>query len=296
MDVDAFIECALEDAVSWSEQDDGPPRLFEAIRHSVFPGGARVRPKLCVAVELACRGGAPDPGAVASGGVAAAVELLHCASLVHDDLPCFDDADTRRGKPSVHRIHGEPLAVLAGDALIVAAFEAMNDAYARRPERAALAGPLFSIVIGAVGAPGGIIAGQAWESERAINLRAYHRAKTAALFVAATTAGATCAGEDPAPWRALGVRLGEAYQIADDIRDVRADVDTVGKTTGRDAAHGRPNAVDALGLEGACEQLNALIGDAVDAVPPCRGGDALRALVSAQAQRLSAAAAIRPVS
>src|SRR5690606_4019842 len=140
---------------------------------------------------------------------------LHCASLVHDDLPCFDDADTRRGRPSVHRAYGQPLAVLAGDALIVLAFQNVAGVAAsswRRAEVTALVGR-------AVCASSGIIGGQAWECEDEIDVARYHRAKTGALFAAATAAGAAAAGDDPNLWRTVGETLGEAYQIADDIRD-----------------------------------------------------------------------------
>ena len=109
------IEHSLSAALNTVIGPDCPPKLADAMRYSVFPGGARIRPRLALAVACAC--GQDDP-AVANAA-AAAIELLHCASLVHDDLPCFDDASTRRGKASVHRAFGERLAVLAGDALIV---------------------------------------------------------------------------------------------------------------------------------------------------------------------------------
>ena len=104
------IERTLGVAVDRSSEG-APPRLASALRHAVFPGGARIRPRLCLAVAAACG----DPAPPLSDAAAAAIELLHCASLVHDDLPCFDNASTRRGHPTVHRAFGEPLAVLAGD-------------------------------------------------------------------------------------------------------------------------------------------------------------------------------------
>ena len=135
-----------------------PPRLAQALRYAVFPGGARVRPRLSLAVAMACGDDRPE----LSNGAAAAIELLHCASLVHDDLPCFDDAATRRGKASVHAAFGEPLAVLAGDALIVRAFEALALAAVAEPLRLPA---LLGLLGAAVGAPNGIVAGQAWECE-----------------------------------------------------------------------------------------------------------------------------------
>lgn len=281
MNADALIERAIERAVAVSEGPDAPPKLGAAIRHAVFPGGARVRPQLCVAVAQAC---AKDENLQLAAGAGAAIELLHCASLVHDDLPCFDAADIRRGKASVHVAYGEPLAVLAGDALIVMAFETLLRECGPLPENFS---KIMSIVTRAVGAREGIVAGQAWESETDINLSAYHQSKTGALFVAAAAAGAASVGADDRPWRALGERLGEAYQIADDIRDFVMDEIALGKPAGQDAVHERPNAVNSLGLDGAIEQLNALVVDAADSVPACAGAESLRALVFAQAKRLT---------
>src|SRR5271168_4620792 len=119
MDAVARIERALNTAIERAEGPGAPPRLAAAMRHAVFPRGARIRPRLCLAVAAACG----DDHPAVSDAAAAAIELLHCASLVHDDLPCFDDAATRRGRKTVHVAFGEELAVLAGDALIVAAFE-----------------------------------------------------------------------------------------------------------------------------------------------------------------------------
>ena len=118
----------------WPRRREGPPLLAAAMRHAVFPGGARIRPQLCLAVARACG----DAHPALADAAAAAIELLHCASLVHDDLPCFDDAATRRGQPSVHAAYGERLAVLAGDALIVLAFQTL--AAAARAGHAAAAG------------------------------------------------------------------------------------------------------------------------------------------------------------
>ncbi len=262
------------------ETGTAPPKLSAALRHAVFPGGARVRPHLCLAVAQAC--GEDHPAL--TDAAAAAIELLHCASLVHDDLPCFDDADTRRGRPSVHCAYGQPLAVLAGDSLIVLAFETLARAGVDAPARLV---PLLLTVGGAVGMPHGISAGQAWESETDVALETYQRAKTGALFVAATAAGAASAGADPAPWRALGDWLGEAYQVADDIRDLAGDDQEGGKPLGQDAIHGRPNAVMALGLDGAMARLRDLVEHAVESIPTaCSGADSLRDLVKLQATRL----------
>ena len=273
------IEQALAAALATGEQEDCPQKLAGAIRHAVFPGGARIRPQLCLAVAQAC--GDDDPGL--SEAAAVAIELLHCASLVHDDLPCFDDAATRRGRASVHFAFGESLAVLAGDALIVLAFQALSEGAVRSPQRLA---PLLATIARGVGMPSGIVAGQAWECEPRVTLAQYQRAKTGALFVAATMAGAQACGVEPEPWRALGDCLGEAYQVADDIRDVAADPDLLGKPMGRDAALCRPSAAGQLGLEGAVRLFDGLVERAIAAIPPCPGAAQLRALVRAEAERL----------
>ncbi|GJD89178.1 Farnesyl diphosphate synthase [Methylobacterium hispanicum] len=288
MDPGRRIETALEVAVSSAEAPGAPPLLAEAIRYAVFPGGHRIRPRLCLAVARAC--GDDDPEAADAAAVA--IELLHCASLVHDDLPCFDDAPLRRGKPAVHVAYGPALAVLTGDALIVAAFEALARGAARRPAR--LAG-LVGLIARAAGAPHGIVAGQAWESEAHVALSDYQQAKTGALFAAATVAGAAAAGARPLPWRLLGECLGEAYQVADDLRDVACRQEEIGKPAGRDVTLGRPNAAALLGLPGALARLERLSAEAVAVIPDCPGGDALRVEIEAQTrlflpERLRAAA------
>jgi geranylgeranyl diphosphate synthase type II len=215
---------------------------------------------------------------------AAAIELLHCASLIHDDLPCFDAAATRRGKPSVHAAFGEPIAVLTGDGLIVLAFERLADAACSDRSRTSAA--MLAIARG-VGAPGGIVAGQAWESEAEVLIDQYHAAKTGALFVAATTAGAVAGGGDARAWRPLGEALGAAYQAADDLLDAVAVSSECDKPVGRDAALGRPSLVAEIGAEAAAARLRKLVDAAVAAVPSCPGENDLRDLVRATAMRLS---------
>jgi len=163
------IERSLSQALGLAVNADGPPLLAAAMRYAVFPGGARIRPRLCMAVARACGEDKPTLAA----GVAASIEIMHCASLVHDDLPCFDDAATRRGRPSVHKAFGERIAVLTGDALIVLAMQALARAADSAPTRL---GPLILVVARAVGAPNGIIAGQAWECEPKISLAKYQQA------------------------------------------------------------------------------------------------------------------------
>ncbi len=286
MDDMTRTEQALTGAIAHVDGPGAPPGLAEAIRYSVFPGGARIRPRLCLAVAQAC---AEDRPAL-SDAAAASIELLHCASLVHDDLPCFDDAEMRRGKPSVHLAYGERLAVLAGDALIVLAFETLVRDGVGAPERLPA---LVRIVGQSVGMPSGIAAGQAWECEPCVALTDYQRAKTGALFAAATMAGAASAGYEPGPWRGLGEQIGEAYQVADDIRDVAATADEIGKPVGRDAALGRPSAAHELGIDGAVARLKQLLGNAIETVPNCPGRDDLRATILKEAQQFLPAKILR---
>jgi geranylgeranyl diphosphate synthase type II len=271
------IEGALQAALA-TVSPGCPPGLTAALRHAVFPGGMRVRPRLCLAVAQACGGG---DMAVAEGA-AAAIELLHCGSLVHDDLPCFDDAAVRRGLPSVHQQFGEALAVLAGDGLIVLAVETLARAAAPSPHLA----KLILLLTAAAGMPGGLIAGQAWESEPKVPLVAYQKAKTASLFTLATMSGALAANAPAEPWRLLGDRLGEAYQIADDLRDVSMTSEELGKPAGRDAALGRPSAAAQHGMVGAIDKVEGLVRGAIAAVPPCREPELLKTLILAELGRL----------
>lgn len=260
MTVGNSFERALTAIVNNASGLDCPPKFASALRYAVFPGGARVRPKLVEAVARAC--GNADAAAVAAG--ASAIEMLHCASLVHDDLPCFDDAAYRRGKPSVHVAFGERLAVLAGDALIVEAFAAV----AAYPQ-------IVRIIAASVGAPSGICAGQAWECEDSMDLASYQRAKTGALFAACTMTGAAASRRDPAPWKQSGMLIGEAFQVADDLRDVAGISGEIGKPTGQDQAHSLPNAVSELGFDGAIQHFENLLSQVVDSIPDCAGRAAL---------------------
>ncbi len=278
MGVNLRIEAALETSLLRAASPSCPPKLAEAIRYAVFPGGARIRSRLTLAVAAAC--GEDEPALV--NAAAAAVELLHCASLVHDDLPCFDDAATRRGKAALHKAYDERLAVLAGDALIVLAYQTLAHCTAR-PDRLSA---LVSILSRAVGAPSGIIAGQAWECEEAADLETYHRQKTGALFAGAAMLGAASCGFEYAPWRQVGEVLGRAYQAADDIGDCQSDADAMGKPVGQDAALGRPSIVAVVGLSEALRQFDAMVEEAVALVPGCPGETELKALMVTEARRL----------
>ncbi len=236
------------------------------MRQAVFPGGARFRPELCLTVAHACGDAHP---AVAEGA-AVAIELLHCASLVYDDLPCFDDAAIRRGHASVHVAFGEELAILAGNALIVLAFDTLARAGTAHPS---LLPGLIRVVARGVGSASGICAGQAWESDTPTELGVYHRAKTGALFESAIIAGAIAGGGDPLQWGGLGYRLGEAYQVADDLRDAYGHPELLGKPVGQDAVNARPSAVHQLGPTAAVARIQTLCDEAIARAPNCLGRD-----------------------
>jgi geranylgeranyl diphosphate synthase type II len=288
MDIGQLLEQDLELAVGRaSATSDCPPLLSQALRYAVFPGGARIRPRLTLAVANAC-GNRNASAAIAS---ASAIEILHCASLVHDDLPCFDNSALRRGKPSVHAAFGERIAVLTGDALIVLAFEWLA---VRAVERLA---PLTRIIAACVGGPSGICAGQAWECEQSIDIVRYQRAKTGALFAACTMAGAAASGYEPQTWQQLGFAIGEAFQVADDLRDVAGSQESLGKPVHQDEANQRPNFVAELGFDGAMGHFEDLLEEAMAAIPSCPGAEQLgkqitgvsRSLVTGLSSRTAAA-------
>ena len=274
------IERAISAAITQAQGNVAPGKLASALEYSVTPGGARIRPTICLSVAMACG----DPQPELADAAATAIELIHCASLVHDDMPCFDDADIRRGKPSVHKAYSEPLALLAGDSLIIASFEVLTRAAHHDPMRAI---ELMKILGQSTGMPGGICAGQGWESEDKIDLSAYHRAKTGALFTAATRMGAAAAGEDAEPWTELGARIGEAFQVADDLRDALYDEATLGKPAHQDEIHDRPNAVSEYGVRGAITHLQDILSGAISSIPSCPGEAMLAEMVRKTAERLT---------
>ena len=256
-------------------RDLPPTRLHAAMYDAVFPGGRRARPLLCMLIaeryghfddELVCR-------------MAAAVELVHCASLVQDDLPCFDDADTRRGLPACHKVYGESTAILVGDALLTLAFETLA---AAPPSRSASAFRLLGLLTSAAGSQHGIIGGQALELEPGVEITHYHRQKTAALFRAAAAGAAVAARveTDVARWARVGELIGCALQLRDDLDDVEGNSDDLGKPIGRDAALNRPNAALQNGPESARAMRAALLDGINDLLgPPTAANFALRLLV-----------------
>lgn len=241
--------------------DEEPQNLHRAMRHSVFGGGKRLRPRLLVAVAAACGADAADKVLVLNA--ACAIEFIHCASLIHDDLPVFDNAPQRRGRPTVHVQYGEPLAILAGDALLSRAYEVLAEVPSRLAHRAL---QIIRLMGTATGSREGIIGGQSLEQppqrDDADTLKQdssimsfppdvverYHIMKSAALFRLAASAGAVVSGSaNREAWGKVGCYLGQAFQLADDLCDVSTHVAAAGKPLGRDATLGRPNAALASG-------------------------------------------------
>ncbi len=206
-----------------------------------------------------------------AGDAALAIEALHAYSLIHDDLPCMDDDDLRRGKPTVHRKWDEAIAVLAGDALQTLAFEALGDLGADDPAKLRLIRTLAQAA-GMDGMIGGQMLDIAAETaaspltlDQIITLQ---NGKTGALITWSSCAGPRMAGADEAPLRAYGDALGLAFQIADDILDVEGDAAAVGKAVRKDDAAGKATFVSLLGLDGAKSRASELVESACDALSP----------------------------
>jgi len=238
-----WADRALESALS--EIESSPPRLSEAIRYALLSPGKRLRPALVRMISSHFGG---DDAAAALP--AAAVECVHAYSLVHDDLPCMDDDDLRRGRPTCHKVYGEALAILAGDALLTLAFGLLS----RAPGRPADLARVLADGAGHAGMVGGQaqdLAADADSADRAL-VEEIHSRKTAALFSAAAEMGAIAAGADGTRCRAArayGLALGRCFQATDDILDVTGDATTLGKTPGKDARGRKPTLVAALGVE-----------------------------------------------
>lgn len=272
------LERALARAVHHLTEGECPNRLAEALRYALFPPGHRFRPRLCLAVA----DGIGDARPWLTDAAAVALEFLHTASLIQDDLPAFDDAAVRRGRVSVHKKFGESIAVLSADALIIGAFEHIAMASSASP---AIGQELALVLTRAAGTPAGAVAGQGWESEPIVNLDRYHRQKTGALFEAAAMAGAVAAGQTPEPWRDLGRLLGMAYQLADDIHDSGDDGGASHDVA--DLRFDRPNAARLRGAVATRADLHTLLLDAPDAVPPCTNRDRLRFFLDDMARGFS---------
>jgi geranylgeranyl diphosphate synthase type II len=243
--------------------DATPKSIHEAMRYSVFAGGKRVRPILCLesarifsteieaALEPAC-----------------AIEFIHTYSLIHDDLPALDNDDLRRGKPTCHKKFGEAIAILAGDGLLTLAFETIGAARVDATLRVAM----LTEVAKSAGTTHGMVGGQVADLEaegKAVGpetLEYIHRSKTAALIRAAITVGAICAGaasEDVARLRRFGETIGWAFQVTDDILDVEESSAALGKTAGKDIAQQKATYPAVFGLERSHEIANELSSRAI---------------------------------
>ncbi len=247
-----------------------PARLHEAMRYAVLQGGKRVRPLLVYAAgaTLGAAEGSLD-------GAALAVEYVHVYSLIHDDLPCMDDDVLRRGKPTVHVAYDEATAMLAGDALQAEAFKVLADAPLPAEVRAALMRELAHAASTA-----GMCGGQAIDlaavgsAMTPANLEQMHRMKTGALLRAAIRMGALAAGAPQVPdsFERYAQAIGLAFQVVDDVLDVEATSDQLGKTAGKDAQQGKPTYVSVLGLAEAKRRAGALHAEAVAALAPLGAG------------------------
>jgi len=258
----ARVEGWLE-ALLAARAPGGPPQLWEAVRYALLGGGKRLRPALVLA-SCEARGGDTSDGSLATR-FAVALELIHTYSLVHDDLPCMDDDDLRRGRPTVHRVHGEAAAVLVGDGLQALAFSHLLAA--RDPRAPALARILADDALRMVEGQARDLAGEHAVLSEA-EVMALMRDKTGALVAAAVAGGAACAGADAAQVYPVGLKLGLAFQIADDLLDVAGDAAALGKRTGKDQAAGKATLPALLGPEGARRRAEALLGEALRALEP----------------------------
>jgi farnesyl diphosphate synthase len=258
---------AVEQALSRWVPSSTPAGLGEAMRYAVLDGGKRLRPLLVLATSEALGG-----DAAAAMRAACAVELIHAYSLVHDDMPCMDNDVLRRGKPTTHVQFGEAQALLAGDALQALAFELLvpgDDSV--EPAMSVALCRLLALSAGGDGMAGGqaVDLASVGHSLDLPELEAMHRRKTGALLQASVMMGAATGRATPAVISGLhrfGASIGLAFQVVDDILDVTADVATLGKTVGKDAASDKPTFVSLMGLDGAQRYADQALADAHDAL------------------------------
>ncbi len=278
--LEAYLEerrASIERALGEVCPDNAPKRLREATEYSLLAGGKRLRPIMTLAACEAVGGSPADAMAPAL-----ALEMIHTYSLVHDDLPAMDNDDFRRGRPTNHKVHGEALAILAGDALLTDAFFVLGRVVRNDPRlapRAALATAEIALAAGSAGMVGGQVLDIQATGKKSTesDLVAIHAMKTGALFVAAVTSGAIMGGgttEAVERMRRFGEYAGLGFQIIDDVLDVTQDLQTLGKPPGSDAAAGKTTYVDVLGIDGAKNRAQdclekalwelATFGDAAD--------------------------------
>ncbi len=263
-DRSALIDAALQRFIPSAETS--PATIHKAMRHSMFAGGKRLRPILCLAAAEACGGDVE-----AAMPAACAVECLHTYSLIHDDLPCMDDDDFRRGVPTCHKVFGEGIAVLAGDALQALAFELV----ARTPANAAFNAADYVLELAVTAGSRHLIGGQVMDLEGEgkklplDDLRYVHESKTAALLTTSIKLGGMSAGASTGQVQALhafGWNTGLAFQIIDDILDVTQTSEKLGKSAGKDLASDKSTYPALLGLKASHEEADRLTNEAMAAL------------------------------
>lgn len=284
-DIEEELGRALDDAAR-PDEIHRPERLLAAMRHGSLNGGKRLRPFLMIACAELVNPASASSSYAALVQAAAALELVHCYSLVHDDLPSMDDDDVRRGQPTVHKAFDEATAILAGDALLTLAFDRVADpALGVAPDIQLRLVSGLARAAGLGGMVGGQILDLAAEGRYAgdgrpqqlgeHDIRRLQAMKTGALLRFACEAGAIFVGsnrEIQAHMAEFGRIIGQAFQIADDIIDVESEAGTAGKATGKDAARGKATLVSLMGLDPARAELDRLINEA-EAVLARVGGD-----------------------
>lgn len=249
-------------------EGERPRTMHTAMRYCVFAGGKRLRPVLCMAAAEAC-GGAREDALPA----ACALELMHTYSLVHDDLPCMDDDDLRRGRPTCHKVYGEGMAVLCGDALLTEAFIVLTNAKGTELY------PVGAMVaeLAETGGSRKLIGGQVLDLEgegknlSLEELLRIHEAKTAALLTCSVRLGAMSANASPEQLVALskfGYALGLAFQVIDDILDVTQTTEALGKTAGKDQSVDKATYPSVIGLEASRQEAHRLTAEALGALEP----------------------------
>jgi geranylgeranyl diphosphate synthase type II len=258
------VDVALDDFLPMPGETPGA--IHEAMRYTIFAGGKRLRPVLCIAAAEAC--GGTQATAIRA---ACAVELMHTYSLVHDDLPCMDDDDLRRGRPTCHKVYGEGMAVLCGDALLTESFALLAKS---EPSTRYSVGDMISELASAGGSRK-LIGGQVLDLEgegQQLNkeqLLAIHEAKTAALLVTSLRLGgmtANASAEQLAALSDFGYSLGLAFQVIDDILDVTQTTKSLGKTAGKDVAANKSTYPSVWGLEESRVEAERLTRVALDAL------------------------------
>jgi len=266
-----------------------PSRLMEAVEYSLLAGGKRLRPALVLESWVCCAGGDRDKPSLAVLAAAAALELIHTFSLVHDDLPAMDDDDLRRGRPTNHKVFGEATAILAGDAMVTMAFETIaQDAPAN------LIGPLVRELAHATG-PAGMIGGQIIDMDSAHPpselgaLQTLHRMKTGALLTASCRLGAIAAGASEISLASLdrfGRHCGLAFQIVDDLLDQTSTPQQLGKATKKDAAKGKVTYPMLIGMEASVAEAERSLTTALESLNSFGPeADGLRALAKFVVER-----------